>query len=266
MSMKPIVKSLAEYLASLGDSPYSVTGTTHQFRIAFPEGEALITADGNVKEHLRMPRASVEQVTITASGDFVSKVTENDYATLVPLLELSHNIILDYTSPFEPNDMGHYPNTIPLGVLDKFAPGAVSGVMSINAAVRDLHEWSAWKNSRITFSENENDETIVEVKYFPNRPYNLDEREAVFKKTRLSEVMTFAEFEAELDGNAKWLDDCFGRTDIYELTFEVVLAGDEPLGGNDELDYQPGVLLSEDPLWLTSDGEAYNIYIWEQQG
>lgn len=253
--MKPIVQSLAEYLESLGDSPYSVTGTPNQFRIAFPEGETLISLDGTVKEHLRMPRP-----VIPAGGAFVTKVKRGDYGLVSELLELTHSFPLDVTAAYEPNERGNYPNTIYLGVLDLYFGGVVGGGFVTNAApYLDDEQKQEWLASRVELSEDENGNPLVVLKYHPKVPKDLTGREDVFKYTRLSEVMTFEEFERELDEEAGWIEDLFTHSDDYDLNFEIVLAGEDPVKpeGWEEL--------LSDPLWLHHNGEVYNVYVWNRQ-
>lgn len=250
--MKPIVKSLAEYLESLGDSPYSVTGSGNQFRVSFPEGEALIMPDGSVKEHLRMPRA-----VIPAGGAFVTKVKRDKYGMVSELLELTHTFPLDYKTPFEENEAGFYPNTILLGVLDKYFPGTIPGGLFTEAPAA---EEADWLDSRITISEDENGEPTVVLRYHPNIPYDLEEREQVYKHTRLSEIMTFEEFEKELDEEAGWTEELFCHNDIFDLAFEVVLAGEDSTN-----DSEAWEALLDDPLWLNHDGELYNVFVWKHE-
>lgn len=252
--MKPIVQSLAEYLESLGDSSYSVTGSPNQFRIAFPEGETLITVDGTVKEHLRMPRPVVP-----AGGPFVTKVKRSDYGLVSELLELTHSIPLDLSASYEPNERGIYPNTVHLGVLDLYFGGVVGGGFITDAApYLDEEQKQEWLASRVELSEDESGNPLVVLKYHPKLPVDLTGREDIYKYTRLSEVMTFEEFETELDAEAAWTEDLFTHGDDYELNFEIVLAGDDPTkpdGWNE---------LLTDPLWLHHDGEVYNIYVWNR--
>ena len=185
--------------------------------------------------------------------------SKKDYPRILKAIEQSYTITLDCERQLLSNvdiDVAW----LSLGYVSEAESraGRLGGNM-ISQAFRDImvSEPNALTDRFRTFVQPDG-EIGLEITYFPLKPYDADTAIDVFSKTKLSNLMTLEQFIEAITNGAAWAEDCFGYTDIYELMFEVTLAG-VPSSMNDQ-DY-----LLPLPILIQRKGLNYDVHVFEHE-
>lgn len=208
-----------------------------------------------------------------SGGNFVSRFSEAEYPHLLTLVEQKAIFKLDFSARYSESVAEEYvewfdrPNYHWFGEL-VMAHGQPGGNPFVWAARKHNGSHPAqqdWIRNRFKML----DDVGFELTYYPLHPdYSDQNPQEFFDSTRLSEVMTFEEFQEELDNDAEWLDAITSSQEVYDCIFEVFPSNGDHAAREQSLDEATdtfGDLLFDEPLTVKSGGQEFEFYVWQHE-
>lgn len=182
---------------------------------------------------------------------------EGDYPRIVEAIKLKYLAPLNLALMNTPIDEEPTDNCVYLGSLH-YQPGLEDLIDGNLSSSYSFGEDEA-KNLRPLIMPDGS--PAVEITYIPLKPYDAKEAVNLYKLTKLSELLTLEEFLEAFAAEAEWIEECFASNDIYDLTFEVVHAGDpSPFEAHEE--NWSELVNTSAPLAIEYENVKYELYVW----